>query len=312
MQPRVVNIGVAPKGGEPIETRERVRLEVAHGVVGDRYATDEGFFTGYPDREVTLVAREEAQALDLDELSLRRNLVTEGIDLATLVGRAFRVGGATLHGIRPCTPCGYLEGKLGRPGLTKQFFGGLRARVVHAGDVRVGDTLEPTRVVLDDDMRAVIESAHLAFVATVTKEGRPNLSPKGTIRALDAHRLFFLDIASPQTARNLATNPWMEVNVVDTTSRRGWRFLGEARLHKDDDVHRTCAARVFEEDGATYPTKGVVVLDIQRALPLVSPGYQTVEDERAMRVAWKEKRARLDAAFEAHVQERGAFALPKK
>ena len=35
---------------------------------------------------------------------------------------------------------------------------------------------------LTADMRAVIQSAHLCFAATVTPDGRPNVSPKGTIR----------------------------------------------------------------------------------------------------------------------------------
>ena len=51
-------------------------------------------------------------------------------------------------------------------------------------------------------MRAVIQSAHLCFAATVTPDGRPNVSPKGTIRVCDDARLFFLDIASPGTRAN--------------------------------------------------------------------------------------------------------------
>jgi len=43
---------------------------------------------------------------------------------------------------------------------------------------------------LTPDMRAVIKAAHLCFVATVTPEGRPNLSPKGTIRVWDDAHLF--------------------------------------------------------------------------------------------------------------------------
>ena len=80
-------------------------------------------------------------------------------------------------------------------------------------------------------MRAVLEAARLCFVATVTPEGRPNLSPKGTIRVWDDSHLYFLDIASPGTRANLAHAPWMEVNVVDQLSRRGYRFSGTATLH---------------------------------------------------------------------------------
>ena len=79
---------------------------------------------------------------------------------------------------------------------------------------------------LTPDMRAVIEAAHLCFAATVTPEGRPNLSPKGTIRVWDDAHLFFLDIASPGTRANLAHAPWLELNVVEQLSRRGYRFAG--------------------------------------------------------------------------------------
>jgi hypothetical protein len=139
----------------------------------------------------------------------------------------------------------------------------------------------------------------------VTPEGKPNLSPKGTIRVLDDRRVFFLDIASPGTRRNLAASPWMEVNVVDALSRRGYRLFGRATVHRDDETYRSCAARVAAEEGHDYRPHGVVVLEVERVLPLVSPGYETVPDERAMREAWKPKRAALDAAFEAHVQRRG-------
>lgn len=75
---------------------------------------------------------------------------------------------------------------------------------------------------ITSDMRAIIDVAQLCFAATVTPDGRPNVSPKGTIRVWDDNRLFFLDIASPGTRANLARSPWMEINVVDQLSRRGY------------------------------------------------------------------------------------------
>jgi predicted pyridoxine 5'-phosphate oxidase superfamily flavin-nucleotide-binding protein len=154
---------------------------------------------------------------------------------------------------------------------------------------------------LTDDMRAVVESAHLAFVATVTPDGLPHLSPKGTIRVLDRHRLYFLDIASPGTRRNLGVRPWMEINVIDALSRRGYRFFGAAAIQEGEVAARACA-RVFEEEGARFDVAAVVVLEVHRALSLVSPGYLHVRDERAMRSAWRAKRRGLDRAFEAHLR----------
>ena len=91
---------------------------------------------------------------------------------------------------------------------------------------------------LTADMRAVIDAASLCFAATVSPDGRPNLSPKGTIRVWDDAHLFFLDIASPGTRANLAHAPWLELNVVEQLSRRGYRFSGRAQRHfEGSDVY---------------------------------------------------------------------------
>src|SRR5437867_1563566 len=107
-------------------------------------------------------------------------------------------------------------------------------------------------------MLAVIAAQRLCFAATVTPECRPNLSPKGTVRAWDEHHLVFCDIASPGTRANLERNPWIELNVVDTTSRRGYRFLGRASLHHQDDVYRAAVGRITREEGAEYRVSAVV------------------------------------------------------
>ncbi len=160
---------------------------------------------------------------------------------------------------------------------------------------------------LDDDMLAVIAAQRLCFAATVTPDGRPNLSPKGTVRALDDHHLFFCDIASPGTRANLERNPYIELNIVDTTSRRGYRFLGRATPHRDDTVYREAVGRITREEGAEYPVACVVRIAVERALPLVSPGYDHVADEWAMRAIWRERRPVLDAEFERHLERRGPW-----
>ena len=73
---------------------------------------------------------------------------------------------------------------------------------------------------LSADMQRVVREQRLGFVATVTPDGRPNLSPKGTTGLWDDERLFFADIASPGTV----ANPHVEINVVDSILRKGFRF----------------------------------------------------------------------------------------
>ena len=159
--------------------------------------------------------------------------------------------------------------------------------------------------IIGEDMRAVIAAQRLCFAATITPEGRPNLSPKGTIRVWDDEHLFFCDIASPGTRENLVTNPWIELNVVDTISRRGYRFFGKASIHTEDEIYKNATALVFQEEGTTYRVYSVILVSVARALPLISPGYEHVHDEWEMRALWKERRRQLDTDFERHIKECG-------
>jgi hypothetical protein len=164
-------------------------------------------------------------------------------------------------------------------------------------------------VKLTEDMRAIICSAHLCFAATVTPEGRPNVSPKGTIRVWDESHLFFLDIASPGTRANLILNACMELNVVDQLSRRGYRFSGQAALHDNGDIFERAVEMVLAEANSTYKVASVVLLELECAEPLVSPGYWHVADENAMRASWRERRNALEREFEAHLSRQGPFQV---
>ena len=77
---------------------------------------------------------------------------------------------------------------------------------------------------IPEDVRNFVNFQKLGYVATVSKDGTPNLSPKGTIAAIDESTLVFADIRSPQTIENLKENPSIEINVVDAFQRLGYRF----------------------------------------------------------------------------------------
>jgi uncharacterized protein len=156
------------------------------------------------------------------------------------------------------------------------------------------------------DMRAVIHAAHLCFAATVTPKGRPNVSPKGTIRAWDDTHLFFLDIASPGTRANLMRTPWLELNVVEQLSRRGYRFAGPATLHVGGSAeYAEGVRRVYGDAPPPASPAAVVLLAVERAAPLLSPAYWRGTDEAALREIWRARRAELDREFEEHLARVG-------
>ncbi|HEY6829827.1 MAG TPA: pyridoxamine 5'-phosphate oxidase family protein [Gemmatimonadaceae bacterium] len=153
-------------------------------------------------------------------------------------------------------------------------------------------------------MRAVIRSAHLSFVATVAADGRPNLSPKGTIGVWDDTCLFFLDLASPNTRANLAREPRLELNVVEQLSRRGYRFAGRATVYPSGTAeYLTGVARIYGDAQPRPAPVAVVVLKVDAAAPLLSPAYYRGLDETTLRAQWRARRAALDAEFEAYLAQ---------
>jgi hypothetical protein len=136
--------------------------------------------------------------------------------------------------------------------------------------------------ILTEDMRRLAE-AELGFIATVCPDGTPNLSPKGTTAVWDDDHLVFADIRSPGTVENLRSNPSIEINVVDELVRKGYRFKGTAVVHTDGEVFER-GLRFYEARGtvrARERIRGVVVVTVERALPITSPAYDlgATEDE---------------------------------
>src|SRR3972149_4960366 len=83
---------------------------------------------------------------------------------------------------------------------------------------------------ITDEMKAMIEKEALVFSATATKDGVPNVSPKGSIRVWDENTLIFVERNSPRTTRNLKENPRISIVVLDKEKSRGFQFKGKAEM----------------------------------------------------------------------------------
>ena len=143
--------------------------------------------------------------------------------------------------------------------------------------------------VLDDDMRRVVLEQKLGFVATVCPDGTPNLSPKGTTTIWDDEHILFADIRSPQTVRNLVTNPVAEINVVDPIVRKGYRFKGRATLHRNGEIYERGLALLAElgYDASPERVRTIVLVKVEQAAQLISPAYDGGASEEEVAARWK-------------------------
>jgi predicted pyridoxine 5'-phosphate oxidase superfamily flavin-nucleotide-binding protein len=139
--------------------------------------------------------------------------------------------------------------------------------------------------VLTEDMRRVVAEQRLGFMATVCPDGTPNLSPKGAVYVFDDDHLVFADIRSPGTVRNLRANPAIEINVVDQTLRKGYRFKGVAEVVGEGERFDELV-RFLRDCGTRSPIRHVVLMKVDRALPLTSPAYDTGRSEADIAGSW--------------------------
>jgi predicted pyridoxine 5'-phosphate oxidase superfamily flavin-nucleotide-binding protein len=140
-------------------------------------------------------------------------------------------------------------------------------------------------------MRRVVEEQRLGFAATICEDGTANLSPKGTVTVLDEDHLTFADLASPQTVKNLRTNPSIEINVVDPVIRKGFRFKGRGVVVDPGERFDELLERFISGSRAVRDAKArirhLVVIEVERALPLVSPAYDEGATEEEVSARWE-------------------------
>lgn len=144
----VVAICIAPTAGAPMESLRETRAIRSRGLQGDRYATGSGSFNqGRPGKgQVTLMNALFFPGSGYEYHESRRDLFVLDVELMWLIGRRFQIGEAWFRGMKYCDPCMRPSRLLGREDSFQAAFfdrGGLVAKVVKGGIIKVGDTVIP-------------------------------------------------------------------------------------------------------------------------------------------------------------------------
>jgi MOSC domain-containing protein YiiM len=126
-----------PAGEHPIREVEQVECVAGEGLRGDRFFGYRPDYKGqitFFEWEVFEALRKELGLPGVGARALRRNVITEGVALARLIGEEFSVQGVSFLGVEECRPCYWMDHALGRGAETwMKGRGGLRARIVTSG-----------------------------------------------------------------------------------------------------------------------------------------------------------------------------------
>ncbi len=148
---KVEGLFITDTAGAPMRAIEAVQAIAGRGLEGDRYCLGTGFYSNKHGwgANITLIESEAIAAINvghntnLNAAMLRRNVLSAGIRLESLIGRRFRCGDVVLLGTKAFPPCKHLADLLGDPAILKYlaYCGGIGAKIVSGGAIKLFDSI---------------------------------------------------------------------------------------------------------------------------------------------------------------------------
>ena len=140
---------------------------------------------------------------------------------------------------------------------------------------------------ITQEIKDFLDLQKLGYVATVDSDGKPNLSPKGTIIGWTSETLAFADIRSPDTIKNLQSNPNVEINVIDPLLRKGYLFKGQAQILEQNSSLYEEILNHYKNKGIKSQINSIILVDISSVSEVTSPLYDMGISEQDIRSKWK-------------------------
>ncbi len=124
-----------------------------------------------------------------------------------------------------------------------------------------------------------IQDTVLCWLATIDKDGTPNISPKEAFSIYKNDALLIANIASPNSHDNIISNTNICACLVDVLSQKGYKIKGQAEIimpnHKDFALY---ASILKEEHGNDFPYQSIFYIKPANISLITAPAYQLFED----------------------------------
>lgn len=141
-------------------------------------------------------------------------------------------------------------------------------------------------MLIKQEIKDFLNMHKLSYVATVSPDGKPNLSPKGTLIRWTSDTLAFADIRSPDTMNNLQSNPNVEINAIDPFSRKGYLFRGRAKILEKGLLYDNIL-NYYRSHNVKSPINSIVLVEVSEVTRVTSPLYDTGTSEQEIKSRWK-------------------------
>ena len=143
---KVILIGISKNHSSSIKNVVVAEAIKGKGLIGEKHFKKDNEKRS----QITLIEIEninhynKVTGTTIPAINFLRNIITEGIQLNTLVGKEFFIGEVKVKGHDLCRPCKYLQESLHQKNTVKELLhtGGLRCEILISGKINVGDEIK--------------------------------------------------------------------------------------------------------------------------------------------------------------------------
>ena len=124
-----------------------------------------------------------------------------------------------------------------------------------------------------------IEASVLCWLATVAPDGSPNVSPKEAFMHDGKGRIIIAHIASPQTVRNITSNPQVCLSFIDVFTQKGYKIRGMAKILRDShERYLEQQSNLVRVIGDTFRILAVIEVEPIEIEAIIAPSYRMFPD----------------------------------
>jgi predicted pyridoxine 5'-phosphate oxidase superfamily flavin-nucleotide-binding protein len=137
---------------------------------------------------------------------------------------------------------------------------------------------------LTETIQKSIDKSVLCWLATVSADAMPNVSPKEIFSHYEGD-IIIADIASPQSVQNISFNNKVCVSFIDILVQKGWQLKGLASLADQSSSDFSKMEKLLlEMTQGIFPFSTIIRIKVENIKAIIAPRYilfpDTTEDDQ--------------------------------
>ena len=127
---------------------------------------------------------------------------------------------------------------------------------------------------LTNEIKDYIDKCVLCWLATVSADNVPNVSPKEIFNYYGSDNIIIANIASPKTVRNIKQNENVCISFIDILVQKGFQIKGKAKIIIETDSGFSEMENILcEMTEGKFPFKSITRISVEQAKPIIAPKY---------------------------------------